>query len=85
MEVTFQPQSASVTISSATMGISVGTPILTKYIERENYNGSYTITPSTTTQTLSTEGLVMKSDLVINPIPSNYGLITWNGSTLTVS
>ena len=27
----------------------------------------------------------MASDVTVNPIPSNYGLITWDGSVLTVS
>lgn len=49
------------------------------------YTRAYEVTPSQETQTLPTEGLMMSRDVVINPIPSNYGLITWNGSTLTVS
>lgn len=49
------------------------------------YEGPYTITPSQQTQTLSTEGMKATQNIVIEPIPSNYGLITWNGSTLTVS
>ena len=59
---------------------SVGIPIYP-----EPYTGEYTVTPSAETQTLSTEGLMMTSNVTVNPIPSNYGLITWNGSTLTVS
>ena len=54
-------------------------------IDGEHYQGDYTVTPTTYTQTLSTSGLVMEQDVTINPIPSNYGLITWNGSFLTVS
>lgn len=54
-------------------------------VEGDSYTGSYTVTPSGQTQTLQTSGLLMTSNLTINPIPSNYGLITWNGSTLTVS
>lgn len=50
-----------------------------------DYTGSYDVTPTQNTQTLKTEGLMMSRDVIINPIPSNYGLITWNGSTLTVS
>ena len=49
------------------------------------YTGTYTVTPSTQTQTLQTASLFMASNVTINPIPSNYGLITWNGSALTVS
>ena len=54
-------------------------------VQGESYTGSYSVTPSEQTQTLSTAGLVMTNNVTINPIPSNYGLITWNGSVLTVS
>ena len=49
------------------------------------YEGDYTVTPSASTQTLSTAGMKMTGDVTINPIPSNYGLITWDGTTITVS
>ena len=49
------------------------------------YEGSYEVTPSCETQTLSVDHLWMIHDITIDPIPSNYGLITWNGSALTVS
>ena len=49
------------------------------------YTGQTEITPSTTEQLLATAEKVVTRNIVINPIPSNYGLITWNGSTLTVS
>lgn len=50
-----------------------------------DYHGSYEITPTQSTQILNVSDKRMAQDLVIKPIPSNYGLITWNGSTLTVS
>lgn len=50
-----------------------------------SYEGEYEVTPSTETQTLETNALYMRNNITINPIPNNYGLITWNGSTLTVS
>lgn len=49
------------------------------------YDGPMEITPTQETQTLDTEMKSVLGDIVVNPIPSNYGLITWNGSTLTVS
>ena len=49
------------------------------------YEGPYTVTPSASTQTLSMAHLMASQNVVIDPIPSNYGLITWNGATLTVS
>ena len=50
-----------------------------------SYEGEYEVTPSEETQTLATDSLYMRGSITINPIPSNYGLITWNGSTITVS
>ena len=50
-----------------------------------SYEGDYEVTPTQQTQTLATDSLYMRGNITINPIPSNYGLITWNGSTLTVS
>lgn len=50
-----------------------------------SYEGPYEVTPGEDTQTLATDSLYMRGSITINPIPSNYGLITWNGSTLTVS
>lgn len=55
------------------------------YSPLPRYEGAYEVTPSAEVQTLATEGLVMDGNVRVNPIPSNYGLITWNGSTLTVS
>ena len=49
------------------------------------YQGEYEVTPSQETQILSTRGLSMDRDVTINPIPNYYGLITWDGSTITVS
>ena len=49
------------------------------------YTGPTEITPTQAMQTLSTRNTSVLTDIVINPIPSNYGLITWNGSTLLVS
>lgn len=49
------------------------------------YSGQTEVTPSEETQTLQTANRTVLQNIVINPIPSNYGRITWNGSTLTVS
>lgn len=49
------------------------------------YSGSYTVTPTQYAQTLNTAGKTLQRNITVEPIPSNYGLITWNGATLTVS
>ena len=49
------------------------------------YEGPFEVTPSDSVQTLDTELLYMTSNITINPIPNNYGLITYDGSIITVS
>lgn len=49
------------------------------------YEGEYTVTPTTETIVLETLNKDMEQNITINPIPSNYGLITYNGSVITVS
>lgn len=49
------------------------------------YEGAYSFTPTGDEQTIYIQGLTGKRNITIAPIPDNYGLITWNGSTLTVS
>ena len=49
------------------------------------YTGPTTVTPSGQTQTLHTRDTVLTSDITVEPIPSNYGLVTWNGRTLKIS
>ena len=49
------------------------------------YDGEYEFTPTEETQTVSIANKLAVQDITINPIPSNYGRITWNGSVLTVS
>ncbi len=49
------------------------------------YSGTIDITPTEEKQTLPTAGYMLQADIVVEPIPSNYGLITWDGTTLTVS
>ena len=49
------------------------------------YDGPYEVSAARWAQVLPTAGHVMTADLTVRPIPSNYGLISWDGSTLTVS
>lgn len=49
------------------------------------YEGPYEVTPSQEAQTLDVTNMVCTEDIVVNKIPDNYGLITWNGYSLRVS
>lgn len=51
----------------------------------DNYKGPYTVTPSRSKQVLKTGSMMANEDITVEPIPSNYGLITWNGAFITVS
>lgn len=49
------------------------------------YEGPYEWTPTDSAQTITIVDEKAIKNITINPIPSNYGLITWDGTTLTVS
>ena len=83
---------SGVLTSSGTLSGTLSTPkniigqlTIPLYVLPPAYTGSYEVTPSGSEQVLETDSFYMTGNVVINPIPSNYGLITWNGSTLTVS
>lgn len=54
-------------------------------IGTQPYTGDYVWTPAEQEQTIEINGLKATDNITIDPIPSNYGLITYNGSTITVS
>lgn len=83
--VTFNsPESFTATFSSseqakAEFGAFVVVP------EVDYFDGDYEITPSAEAQIIPIVGKTARQDITVGAIPNNYGLITWNGSTLTVS
>lgn len=86
LSVIFRPQNPlKVKMDAARVDVSLGNSIVKEYVDTEAYTGEYEVTPSSETQTLDTTGKRMTRPVVVNPIPNNYGLITWNGSFLTVS
>lgn len=52
--------------------------------EQDPYMGDYEFTPSNETQVINIVNKTATENIIINPIPQNYGLISWNGSSLTV-
>ena len=69
---------------TALQGIQ-GTLTIPSAVGVEIYDGEYEFTPTEDTQTVIIENKMAVQDITINPIPSNYGRITWNGTTITVS
>lgn len=82
---TIQPTSLDVSIKSESFSASTGIPVAREYVERPAYEGTYDVTPGAAEIVLSTQYLRMTDNVRIASVPHNYGLITWNGSTLTVS
>lgn len=85
LKASFTPQTLTVSFNNTQANISTSSQITRDYVDRDPYTGDYVVTPSQETQTLETENKRMTGNVTINPIPSNYGLITWNGSIITVS
>ena len=50
----------------------------------ESYTGDLVVKPSEETQVLQTEHLTMPGNVIVEPIPSNYGRIAYNGTALLV-
>ena len=85
MTVAVSTVEVPVSVSNDQVSLSVGIGASYSMVEGEPYEGAYTVTPSQVAQVLATNGKVMTGDLTVEPIPQNYGLITWNGSILTIS
>ena len=83
MNVTFEKEKANIPVSfggggSFRVGFKEGA-------SSSDYKGEYEVTPTDEVQVLPTAHKTLSRDVVVNPIPSNYGLITWDGCVLTVS
>lgn len=78
-------QKASVTAKIAVRREINGKLSIPSAVGVNPYGGEYEVTPTREKQVLATSGRYLQKNVVINPIPQNYGLITWDGSTLTVS
>lgn len=49
------------------------------------YEGNYEITPSEELQTLPTANRQLARNIVVAPIPQNYGRITYNGGGIIIT
>ena len=78
-------QQYALTVAESTLQYSMGVSTQIVASLFPDYAGPVTITPTNVQQVLPAAETVVHSDITINPIPNNYGLITWNGSTITVS
>ena len=60
-------------------------PAKVVYQGGEAYEGDYEITPSEEVQTLPTANRQLARNIVVAPIPKNYGRITYSGGGITIT
>lgn len=85
VEVSSTQTTIPVSVSADQLDIPVGFEYTITVVGAENFEGEYEYTPSQETQIIPIAEKRAVENITINPIPNNYGLITWNGSVLTVS
>lgn len=73
---------ASVTDLDLTVPVDVGQTVPAPVIY---YGGEYEVTPSTEPIVISTRQKYLSENITVNPIPHNYGLVSWNGLGLRIS
>lgn len=59
--------------------------IVTAFREYPEYEGPLEFVPTEEAQTIPAAAHAFMHDIIIDPIPSNYGRIDWDGAALTVS
>lgn len=84
MRVSVNKVSIPVGVSASGVNLAVGIGATYVAANKEYYKGSYVFTPSDEMQTVPTADKVLSENIVINPVPSNYGRITYNGAVITV-
>lgn len=68
---------------NSSVSVDIGAKIIS-VSDYDQYDGPYVVTPSQEEQILDTTKKTMKENVVIMPIPSNYGKVTWDGATLRI-
>ena len=85
LSVIFQPPQLKVDFKQTILDPVPSTQIIRDYTDLpDRYEGPTEITPNDQTRILETNGLIMRDDIVIDPIPSYYGRIIYDGSVITV-
>ena len=85
MTVAESMQQVALDVASSVETFALGLATAIQVVTGEHYHGTVEITPSSEEQVIHTEGLFVDDPITIHAIPNNYGLITWDGSSLTVS
>lgn len=82
VEIAFNPV-VKVNIPSVAPVSIVANPVSIVNLANE-YTGDYEFTPNDETQIIEIANRKATENIIINPVPFNYGRIDWNGTTITV-
>ena len=85
MNVAVSQVTLPVGVSSNAVSLPVSLGASYQMRQGDIYDGGYEFTPTQETQTVHTRNKTLLENITINPIPNNYGLITYNGSFITVT
>ena len=85
VELTVSDNVVEMGVTTDALSFGIESPIVVQAVTIPVYEGAYELTPTAEQQTISVHGFRFEEDIIIDAIPSNYGLISWDGSTLTVS
>ena len=85
MTVAESTQQVKLDVVASVESFALGLATAIQVVTGEHYAGSVEFTPSAEEQVIHTEGLFVDDPITIKAIPNNYGLITWDGSAITVS
>ena len=85
MRVQTDPISVPMTVGSLDASVGMGVGVAVEIVQTNPYTGPYTFTPGQEAVVIPTADRYLTGDITVGAIPNNYGLITWNGSFLTVS
>ena len=85
--MTISATETTIPLEVSTNQVSIDTSIgmQVNVVAADVYRGDYTFTPTTATQTVQIANQMATSNITINPIPNNYGLIEWDGTRIRVS
>ena len=59
--------------------------VRTIWLNPDPYEGEYEFTPTGETQIVRTKHKTLDKNIVINPIPQNYGLVSYDGRIITIT
>lgn len=85
--MTVSASAESVPVQVSSRGGIISSAIGASYFMGKDapYEGPVVFTPSAEQQVIQTAGKSIAENIIIDPIPSNYGLVTYNGAFITVS